>query len=58
MNRTYADVVQVAISEGGVTFTAYFADREPIDGKLTVVEQTPSSCRWPTGKPRELKTIR
>jgi len=58
MNRTYADVVQVAISEGGVTFTAYFADREPIDGKLTVVDLTPSSCRWPTGNPRDLKTFR
>jgi hypothetical protein len=48
----------VAISHGGVAFTAYFADEEPIDGRLTVVDLTPSSCRWPTGNPRDLKTFR
>jgi GcrA cell cycle regulator len=58
MNYMNADIVDVAISEGGVTFTTYFADQEPIDGKLTVVDLTPSSCRWPTGNPRDLKTFR
>jgi hypothetical protein len=58
MNHTNADIVDVAISEGGVTFTAYFADQEPIDGTLTVADLTESSCRWPTGNPRDLKTFR
>ncbi len=58
MNHTNADIVDVAISEGGVSFTTYFADREPIDGRLTVVDLTPSSCRWPTGNPRDLNTFR
>jgi GcrA cell cycle regulator len=58
MNYTGADIVDVAISKGGVTFTTYFADQEPIDGKLTVVDLEPSSCRWPTGNPRDLKTFR
>ena len=61
MNNTNAelvDVLDVSISEGGVEFTAYFADQEPIDGRLTFVDLTPSSCRWPTGNPRDLKTFR
>jgi hypothetical protein len=58
MNNTNADIVNVAIPEGGVSFTVYFADQEPIDGRLTVVDLTPTSCRWPTGNPRDLKTFR
>jgi hypothetical protein len=58
MNTVDADIADVAISEGGVTFTTYFADKEPIDGKLTVVELAKGSCRWPTGNPRDLKTFR
>jgi hypothetical protein len=58
MNTTNADIVDVAVSEGGVSFTVYFADREPIEGRLTVVDLEPSSCRWPTGNPRDLKTFR
>jgi hypothetical protein len=58
MNTVNADIVDVAISEGGVTFPTYFADKEPIDGKLTVVDLTDGSCRWPTGNPRDLKTFR
>jgi len=38
--------------------SAYVADQEPIEGKITVVDLTPSSCRWPTGNPRDLKTFR
>jgi GcrA cell cycle regulator len=40
------------------TAAAYFADQEPIDGTITVVDLTPLSCRWPTGNPRDLKTFR
>jgi GcrA cell cycle regulator len=58
MNAADAEIVDVALSEGAVSFTTYFADQEPIDGKITVVELTPSSCRWPTGNPRDLKTFR
>jgi len=58
MNNASTDLVNVSLSEGGVAFTVYFADQEPIDGKLTVVDLEPSSCRWPTGNPRDLKTFR
>ena len=58
MNNRNADIVDVALPEGGLAFTVYFADREPIDGKLTVVDLTESSCRWPTGNPRDLNTFR
>jgi hypothetical protein len=58
MNSTNDDIVDVAIPKGGVTFTVYFADQEPIDGRLTVVDLTESSCRWPTGNPRDLRTFR
>jgi len=53
-----AAVVDVALSHGGVTFTTYSADKEPIDGKLTVVDLTDGTCRWPTGNPRDLATFR
>jgi hypothetical protein len=58
MNNRNADIVKVAISEGGVAYTVYFADQEPIDGKLTVVDLTEGTCRWPTGNPRDLATFR
>jgi hypothetical protein len=58
MNNTNADIVNVSLSEGGVTFTVYFSDQEPIDGKLTVVDLTEGTCRWPTGNPRDLNTFR
>jgi len=58
MSNTNDAIVDVAISDGGLAFTAYFADQEPIDGRLTVVELTKTSCRWPTGNPRDLKTFR
>jgi hypothetical protein len=58
MNNRNADIVKVAISEGGVAYTVYFADQEPIDGKLTVVDLTEGTCRWPTGNPRDLNTFR
>jgi GcrA cell cycle regulator len=50
--------VEYAIPEGGVGYTTYFTDQEPIEGKLTVVELTEGSCRWPTGNPRDLSTFR
>jgi hypothetical protein len=58
MSNTNDAILNVAISDAGVAFTAYFADQEPIDGKLTVVDLTEKSCRWPTGNPRDLKTFR
>ena len=60
MPRTDAALVDVPAAEmieDGVTFTAYFADQEPIDGGLTVVDLTASSCRWPTGNSRDLTTF-
>jgi hypothetical protein len=59
--RIDADIMDAAASEtieGGVAFNVYFADREPIDGRLTVADLTASSCRWPTGNPRDLTTFR
>jgi hypothetical protein len=58
MNTFNAHRMNVAISEVGVTYTTYFADQEPIDGKLTVVDLTEGTCRWPTGNPRDLNTFR
>ena len=57
MNNPNANVLNVAIAEGA-PFTKYFADQEPIDGKLTVVDLTEGTCRWPTGNPRDLSTFR
>jgi GcrA cell cycle regulator len=61
MNTANADIMDRAASEtvvGGERYVVYLSNREPIDGKLTVVDLTPSSCRWPTGNPRDLKTFR
>ena len=58
MHDTDVDLLDVAISPAGVSFTTYFADQEPIEGRLTVADLTPTSCRWPTGNPRDLKTFR
>ena len=58
IDAALADVAAADTIEGGVTFTAYFADQQPIDGGLTVVDLTASSCRWPTGNPRDLTTFR
>ena len=58
MSNTNDLIVDAVIPNDGVGFTAYFADQEPIDGQLTVVDLTESSCRWPTGNPRDLKTFR
>jgi GcrA cell cycle regulator len=57
MYNPRANLLNVAIAEGAA-FTTYFADREPIDGKLTVVDLTDRTCRWPTGNPRDLSTFR
>ena len=52
-------IASAATDESGrMAFTTYFADQEPIDGSLTVVDLTPSSCRWPTGNPRDLGAFR
>ena len=58
MSDTLADLMDPAVSRDGLTFTIYFTDQEPIEGSLTVADLTPSSCRWPSGNPRDLKTFR
>jgi hypothetical protein len=30
-----------------------FVGQEPIEGRLTVVDLSESSCRWPSGNPRD-----
>ena len=52
------DVTAAETIEGEVPFTEYFVDQEPIDGGITVVDLTASSCRWPSGNPRDLATFR
>jgi hypothetical protein len=59
--RIDAAVLDVAKSEttpGGERHVAYFANHEPIDGRFTIVDLTATSCRWPTGDPRDLRTFR
>ena len=58
MNKINAALFNAAISDGAAPHSAYFADQEPIDGKITVVDLTDGACRWPTGNPRDLKTFR
>jgi GcrA cell cycle regulator len=52
------DVPAAETIEDEVTSPAYFADQEPIDGGITVVDLTPSTCRWPSGNSRDLATFR
>jgi hypothetical protein len=52
------DVTPAETIKEGVAFTAYFVDQDPIDGGITVVDLTASSCRWPSGNPRDLATFR
>ena len=58
MNKNTAAFARAAVLDGTAPFSAYFADREPIDGKITVVDLTDGACRWPTGNPRDLTTFR
>src|SRR5277367_5886941 len=58
MNKTNAALARIAASDGSAPYSAYFADQEPIDGKITVVDLIDGACRWPTGNPRDLKTFR
>jgi GcrA cell cycle regulator len=44
--------------EGEAAFATDFSDQESIEGSLTIVDLTASTCRWPTGDPRDLKTFR
>jgi GcrA cell cycle regulator len=52
------DVEPVETIEGAPAFGADFSDRESIEGSLTIVDLTASTCRWPTGDPRDLKRFR
>jgi hypothetical protein len=58
MNKTNAALARIAVADGSAPYSAYFADRESIDGKITVVDLTDGACRWPTGNRRDLKTFR
>jgi hypothetical protein len=58
MYHVKSNPVALPTPEGAVPYTTYFADQEPIDGKLTVVDLTEGTCRWPTGNPRDLSTFR
>jgi hypothetical protein len=58
MNKTNAALARIAASDGSAPYSAYFADQERIDGKITVVDLIDGACRWPTGNPRDLKTFR
>ena len=53
-----ADLTVDETVDGEVAFTACFVDQDQIDGGLTVVDLTESSCRWPSGNPRDLATFR
>ena len=47
------------VRQGGeAAFATDFADQESIEGSLTIVDLTASTCRWPSGNPRDLKTFR
>lgn len=39
-------------------FMAFCANREKIDGRLAIVDLTASSCRWPSGNPRDPASFR
>jgi GcrA cell cycle regulator len=46
------------VARVGASVSAYFTDQEPIEGRVTVVDLTPTTCRWPSGNPRDLMTFR
>jgi hypothetical protein len=52
------DPAPVEMIEVEAAFATDFADPEPIEGTLTIVDLTASTCRWPSGNPRDLKTFR
>jgi hypothetical protein len=52
------DAGPVETIEGEAVFATDLADPEPIEGALTIVDLTASTCRWPSGNPRDLKTFR
>jgi hypothetical protein len=45
MNKTNAALARIAVADGSAPYSAYFADRESIDGKITVVDLTDGACR-------------
>jgi hypothetical protein len=52
------DAAPVETIEGEAAFATNFPDQEPIEGNLTIVDLTASTCRWPIGDPRNLGTFR
>jgi GcrA cell cycle regulator len=62
MNTTNTDIMDVAMDdwvaiEDGIAPTNV-ADQESIEGSLTVADLTATSCRWPSGNPRDLARFR
>ena len=45
-------------ADDSVEVTPCLADEEPICEGLTVTDLMASSCRWPSGDPRDLRTFR
>ena len=52
------DLAPVETIDGEAAFATDFADQESIEGSLTIVDLTASTCREPSGNPRDLKTFR
>ena len=52
------DLAPVETIENEAALATDFSDQEPIEGSLTIVDLTASTCRWPAGNPRDLKTFR
>jgi GcrA cell cycle regulator len=63
MNTTNDDIMDVAAIDDWVAIedeiaSTDFAEQKPIEGGLTVADLTATSCRWPSGNPRDLATFR
>jgi GcrA cell cycle regulator len=52
------DLAPVETIENEAALATDFSDQEPIEGSLTIVDLTASTCRWPSGNPCDLKTFR
>jgi len=44
--------------DGDAALTPDFADKESIEGGMTLADLTPFSCRWPIGNAHDLATFR
>jgi hypothetical protein len=57
MNDMDVEVLDIDL-EDSVEVTPCLADEEPVCEGLTVADLMASSCRWPSGDPRDLRTFR